>query len=166
MTNRLLRAVLVLAFCTPLAAPLLAQYDPLAERCEFRSDESSFVHNNTVYSAGRVEIDWSPSLDVVTRYEWYFDAWNKNDPHADHNAVLYSKLSGGDTFIEQNIRYTNALDVSLFGVIATTVGLPNNTVIGTLHPLSGGPGPDWVYTANLVQTGTSSIATTGQVQCR
>ena len=166
VTRRLFANALMLTAL--VGTPAFAQYDPTADHCEFRSELSTFVHNNRQYPAGRINIDWSPGDAIVTKYEWYFDAWSKGATAGHHNSQQdpYSSLSGGFTSVDQNAHYSNALDVVLFEVIAATVGVPNNTVIGSLHPLGGGGAPDWVFNALLVQTGTSSIVATGQVQCR
>lgn len=149
-----------------LGTPLSAQYDPTANHCEFISPQSTWVHNNVAYDAGRLHIEWSPWHGEVAKYEWFFDARNRGASVAHHNKVLYSRFDGGDSLVEAREEYSAALNVTVTNVLATTTGFANNTIAGVLHPQGGRYAPEWVYSGLLAQTGTTSIAATGTVRCR
>lgn len=165
MKTRITLAVLVATLVGAFATPVLAQYDPTSNHCEFISQRSSWVHRNVALDAGRVHLEWSPWDGEVTKYEWYFDAWNKTAGLPHHNSVLYSRFDGGDTRVEARDEYSAALDVTVTDVLATTTGFANNIVAGVLHPQAGRFGSTWVFSGMLVQTGTTAIVATGEVRC-
>lgn len=145
--------------------PARAQYDPTADLCVFETPQSHWTHNNASYVAGRLIIAWSPGNETVSKYEWYFDSYDKSASPEHHNNNLYNSLGKEASRIRQNPNYTTALTLSPVRITTTGQNL-RHMVFGTLHPLGYARSPEWTYSGMLVQTGTSAITATGKISCR